>query len=114
MPEAKQPWICRGWFIVSGFDCSPAAIGDVLGIAASRSGRIGKMRSGSVEDQRPVTWRLKSPLPEDVEPAVHLEWLLDHLPSRLDGLSSITKHWTGGFSFAIHVIRRGSTTVAPP
>ncbi len=88
----------RRWFqaslIVSGDSLRPDEIGVLLGLDPTRTHVRGEPRgrgAGIVWDRS--VWSLESPLPDDADPAEHLNWLL----SRLEPKASVIKDLSGQF-----------------
>lgn len=92
----------RAHLDITDFTCDPAAITRVLAIAPSSTWEAGAPRvpqGGPVH--RTPGWRLNSLVGPGEPLTTHAMWLLGHLPSSLEALSSVTEHWSVLLSFAI-------------
>ena len=91
---------------INGFECSPEEITRQLGVQPSETRIKGEKRFVSKKAKAPMinkenSWRLKSELPQTVEPDKHLEFLLKQLNPHKKAFLELTKKYETIISFGI-------------
>lgn len=99
-------------FVITGFDCHPDEVSQVIGVSPTDTWQIGDPIRPPEIRQKSNGWRLRSPLGESQHLEPHLRWLLDHLPDEISELPS-TSPWSIDVSCAIVIGEHAPSMTLP-
>ena len=89
--------------VVAAFEDAPEVVSRALGIEATESWRAGEATPSGRGVWRGNEWVLRSPLEEPLDLEIHLEWLLERLPTERPA-AALAAGWTFEFSCAVHLV----------
>lgn len=76
--------------VVTGFDCHPDDVTEVIGVSPTDTWRTGELIRSPDIRKKTNGWRLQSPLGEMMHLEPHVRWLLDQLPTEIPKLPGTT------------------------
>lgn len=93
----------RAYFVIWGKQCDPDEISARIGVVPSRTWCVGDIRNprtGAHHDN--AGWRVDSDGTPDLDPATHVEQLVEKLWHARDSLQTLGAHCEMQFSIVIH------------
>lgn len=88
---------------ISGFDCAPERISEVLGVAATDVWLQGDSVLPGTHRRKMSGWRLESPRSAGSTLHSRLKWLFNALPASLEPLRAMTDSWEVELSVWLHL-----------
>ena len=93
----------RACLYIDDFECTPDSVTSILGIQPTRIWFTGDKIEKSILVKSSNGWMLESPLVKEVDPEIHIKWLIDHLPENLEILRSKTLKWDAQLSLVLEM-----------